>query len=192
MRRKSCTGQGWVYISVYVDDNLAFGPCEIELENIMKGILSKFLGKEVKPEISPDGVWQTWDILGVDVKYSQKLGALKMSMPIYINKLLDKFQMQHCEIVDAPSFDATRLEMDQHPQKNPEVDFPYREAVGALQWLSVQVRPDITFPVSILARHSSQKPTRARVTALKRVLRYLKGTLDLGLEYNKEIENKFL
>ncbi len=49
-------------------------------------------------------------------------------------------------------------------------------------YLSVSTRPDITYAVGNLARYTS-KPTKAHWTALKRVLRYLKGTIHYGILY---------
>ena len=51
--------------------------------------------------------------------------------------------------------------------------------------LSICTRPDITYSVSNLARFS-QHPTREHWTGVKRLLRYLKGTADLGILYTRE------
>ena len=59
----------------------------------------------------------------------------------------------------------------------------YREAIGSLLWLSMDTRPDITFAVSQCARYSSD-PKPEHWTAVMRVLRYLKGSPDLGLHYH--------
>lgn len=61
----------------------------------------------------------------------------------------------------------------------------------SLQWetwciyLSVSTRPEITYAVGNLARFSS-KPTKSHWTALKRVLRYLKGTVKYGVLYSQK------
>ena len=60
----------------------------------------------------------------------------------------------------------------------------YQSAVGSLMYISVSTRPDITYAVSNLARFSS-KPTKTHWTALKRVLRYLRGTVRYGILYTK-------
>ena len=51
-------------------------------------------------------------------------------------------------------------------------------------YLSICTRPDIAYAVSNLAKFTS-KPTNAHWTALKRVLRYLKGTVDYGIQYTR-------
>lgn len=61
-----------------------------------------------------------------------------------------------------------------------EVQFPYRQAVGSLIWLSGQTRPDLAFPVALLSR-AANNPSAAHVSAVKRVFKYLVGTKDQGL-----------
>ena len=61
----------------------------------------------------------------------------------------------------------------------------YQSAVGSLMYLSVSTRPDIAFAVGSLARFST-KPTKVHWTALKRVFRYLRGTINLGILYSQK------
>ena len=57
---------------------------------------------------------------------------------------------------------------------------PYLSAIGALMFLANQTRPDIAFAVNLLVRHSSQ-PTIRHWNGIKRIMRYLEGTRDMGL-----------
>ena len=59
----------------------------------------------------------------------------------------------------------------------------YQSAVGSLLYLSRRTHPDIAFAVSNVAKFSS-KPTKTHWTAVKQILRYLKGTTSYGLLYN--------
>jgi hypothetical protein len=61
---------------------------------------------------------------------------------------------------------------------------PYLSVVGALMYLANSTRPDIAFAVNLLARHSA-KPTKRHRVGVKTVLRYLNGTRDFGLFYNR-------
>ncbi len=58
----------------------------------------------------------------------------------------------------------------------------FQSLIGALNWLSVMTRPDITYAVSNLSR-SLKNPTPDHIKAAKRVLRYLAGTVNDGLLY---------
>ena len=60
----------------------------------------------------------------------------------------------------------------------------YQSAVGSLQYQSTMTRPDITFAVSNVAKYCS-KPTKEHWTAVKRIMRYLKGTYNFGLLYKE-------
>ena len=61
----------------------------------------------------------------------------------------------------------------------------YKGLLGALLRLSQETRPDITYAVSQCAKFV-QKPRMANWWALKRILRYLKGTVDYGINYQRQ------
>ena len=59
----------------------------------------------------------------------------------------------------------------------------YQSVVGSLLFLPTRTKPDIAYAVGTTARFSAS-PTKSHWTAVKRILRYIKGTLDLGLLYS--------
>jgi len=61
---------------------------------------------------------------------------------------------------------------------------PYREFIGSLMFLSIATRPDISHIVSLLSQFN-ENPSKEHWIAAKRILRYLKGTIDLGIVYEK-------
>ena len=63
--------------------------------------------------------------------------------------------------------------------------------VGAALCLANSTRPDIAFVVNLLPRHSAA-PTKRHWVGIKTVLRYLNGTKDLGLFYNRNQEPSLL
>ncbi|XP_073281948.1 secreted RxLR effector protein 161-like [Primulina huaijiensis] len=60
----------------------------------------------------------------------------------------------------------------------------YRSIIGSLLYLSAS-RPDIMFSVCLCARYQDD-PKVTHLKAVKRILRYIAGTVDLGLWYTKE------
>ena len=78
------------------------------------------------------------------------------------------------------------LSKEQSPQTQAEAEavqyLPYQAAVGALMFAMLGTRPDIAFAVTCLSQFSSNFGA-AHWTAVKRVLRYLRGTLDYGISY---------
>ena len=69
-------------------------------------------------------------------------------------------------------------------------EVPYLSAIGSLMYLANYTRPDIAFSVNLLARYSSA-PTKRHWNGIKHVLRYLRGTCDMGLFYSKILEPQF-
>ena len=67
-------------------------------------------------------------------------------------------------------------------------NYSYQSAVGCLLYLSVATRPDITYAVSNVARFCA-KPTNQHWVAVKRIIRYLKGTQQYRLLYSKSNSN---
>ncbi|GJQ78565.1 hypothetical protein Trydic_g11676 [Trypoxylus dichotomus] len=68
------------------------------------------------------------------------------------------------------------------------INVPYRELIGSLMYLSTISRPDILFVTSYLSRYLD-KHTNSLWKAVKRVLRYLRGTKDLTLKFKKNTED---
>ena len=56
-------------------------------------------------------------------------------------------------------------------------------------YLSTRTRPDIAYALGIVSRFSA-KPTKEHWTAIKRILRYLKGTVNLGLLYTQKASSE--
>ena len=61
----------------------------------------------------------------------------------------------------------------------------YQSAVGKLLYLSTRTRPDIAFAVSMVAQYTS-KPTVEHWKAVKHILRYLVGTVNLGIMFERQ------
>ena len=92
--------------------------------------------------------------------------------------------MKDCNPVSTPV--DISLKLTPANEEDDCMDQPqYQSAIGSLMYLSVSTRPDISYAVSSLARYSS-KPTKQHWTALKRLLRYLKGTTKYGILFSKE------
>lgn len=61
----------------------------------------------------------------------------------------------------------------------------YQSAVGSVLYLSTATTPDITYAVSNVAKYSTEA-TKQHWIAVKRIMHYLKGTLNYGLHYSKD------
>ena len=63
----------------------------------------------------------------------------------------------------------------------------YMTLVGAVLWLAASTRPDLAYPVSVLARFVSN-PALAHYRALQRMLLYVRDTAEYGLNYRPKLE----
>nr|GFB07452.1 uncharacterized mitochondrial protein AtMg00810-like [Tanacetum cinerariifolium] len=60
----------------------------------------------------------------------------------------------------------------------------YRSMIGSLMYVTSSI-PDIMFATCMCARYQAN-PNEHHVSAVKRIFRYLKGTINLGLWYPKD------
>ncbi|GKB06602.1 hypothetical protein Tco_0834835, partial [Tanacetum coccineum] len=77
-----------------------------------------------------------------------------------------------------------RLKLDEDPLGIPVDHTRFRSMVGSLMYLTAS-RPDLVFVVCMCARYQSS-PTKKHLEALKRVIQYLRGTINWGLWYPKD------
>ena len=107
-----------------------------------------------------------------------------MSQAKYTTDLLANAKMENCTPISTPMVVKEVISLTDREPVNPT---EYRTLVGSLQYLTFS-RPDITHAVNRVCQHF-QNPTKADLRAVKRILCYLKGTLDFGLRYLSQSSN---
>lgn len=113
--------------------------------------------------------------LGVEVIPHSK--GLFLSQRKYILELLEREKLVEPKPVQTPMASSTMLSLY---HGDPILNISeYRSVVGGLQYLAL-TRPDVSFTVNKVSQFMHQ-PTIEHWTAVKRILRYLKNTLDFGL-----------
>jgi hypothetical protein len=121
------------------------------------------------------------DFLGVEV--SQGEHGIFISQQKYIKEILSRFGMEVCNMVCSPIVPGNRLTKD---ESGKSVDSTkYKQIVGCLMYL-LATRPDLAFSVCLIARYM-ERPTEMHLAAAKRILRYLKGTMNLGILYKRDL-----
>ena len=173
------TKSGFIILAVYVDDiNLIGTPEELQkaIEYLKKEFEMKDLGK-------------TKLCLGLQIEHFAK--GIFIHQSAYTEKVLNRFYMDNAHPLSTPMI-VHSLEVSKDPfrpqEENEELlgpEVPYLSAIGALMYLANATRPDIAFSVNLLARYSSS-PTRRHWNGIKHILRYLKGTSDMGLFYTNK------
>ena len=95
---------------------------------------------------------------------------------------LQKYGMLECKLVSTPiEVNAKLCSKEGKDLEDVTID---RQLVGSLIYLTL-TQPDITHAVGVVSRYM-QKPKKPHLEAVRRILRYVKGTVDFGLLYRKE------
>ncbi|GJX65896.1 retrovirus-related pol polyprotein from transposon TNT 1-94 [Tanacetum coccineum] len=118
--------------------------------------------------------------LGLQV--SQNPRGIFINQSKYAQEILKKFGFDTCTPIDTPMAERPDLDEDKGGKLIDPTRF--RGMVGSLMYLSAS-RPDIVFAVCMCARYQA-KPTEMHLTAIKRIFRYLKGTINMCLWYPKD------
>ena len=184
-----CSADGCVYIKTetredgslkfvifpfYVDDSMPISN-DIEWMKQEKAAIAQRFKLVDNGEIS--------HVLGLMIKRDRSRKILTISQPMYVQEVLERFRMDQCNPVSTPletGRQFTKTDMQNDVQFDKEV---YQQAIGCLTYLSTNTRPDISAAVSALSQHMSN-PSSDHWSGVKRVFRYLKGTIDYGLVFS--------
>ena len=164
-----------VLLGIYVDDLIIACESLSVLENIKSKLSSTFAMKDL-------GVMKHY--LGMDINYEREKGLVALSQQSFINSVLKRFSMSQCKPASTP-MEAKSIQHPHYDGGTPLSDKPYRQLIGSVMHLLLCTRPDISFPVGVLSKFLSY-PTNEHWTSAKRILRYLLGTMDMSLVFNRE------
>ena len=155
-------------VQIYVDDIIFGSTCMSMCEDFAKTMHQEF-------EMSLMG--ELTFFLGLQIKQTSK--GIFVNQSKYTKDLLKRFNMEDAKPFGTPMSTSTKLDKD---EKGKDVDQTlYRGMIGSLLYLTAS-RPDIMFSVCMCARYQAC-PKESHLFAVKRILRYLIGTIDLGLWY---------
>lgn len=162
-------------LTTHVDDILISAGDEILAK--VKSMLSSTYSMKDLGEVS----WY----LGVKITYGEDGKTVSFSQASYVRDLLETYGMEEANPVSTPAR-KDPLQPPDGPMSEEERYFmrdkPYRALVGALLYLALATRPDISFAVSWLTRWCNE-PRKVHWQAAQQVLAYLKGTQNYGLTY---------
>jgi len=118
-------------------------------------------------------------LLGVEV--IQNSDGIFAYQKKYAHEILASFGMDKSNSVHNPIVPGTKLTKDEAGTKFDETLF--KQVVGSLMYLTA-TRPDLMYGVSLISRFMSY-PTQSHWLAAKRLLRYVKGIIELRILYKK-------
>jgi hypothetical protein len=160
-------------LSLYVDDLFLFTPSLALLRHFKQQLQQRFRMEDLG---------EVKLMLGMHVQRDRTARTLTISQQGYVERVLER--------LNAP-VNPTATPMEHGPQpRKAAVDHSavqadvtrYQTAIGALMYAACGTRPDIAFAVQALSRHSAN-PDEGHWTAVKRLLRYLRGSAECSLSY---------
>ena len=162
------TGKGGkiLIVCLYVDDLIFTRNDEIMFAKFKKSMILEF-------DMTNLGKMRYF--LGIEVM--QKSDGIFISQKKYTQEVLERFSMDKCNPVHNPMVHGFKV-MKNGDGVRIDSTF-YKKIVGSLMYLTA-TRPDVMFVVSLISRFMDC-PTKLHLQAAKRTLRYLKGTIDIGV-----------
>ncbi|GKE94195.1 retrovirus-related pol polyprotein from transposon TNT 1-94, partial [Tanacetum coccineum] len=118
--------------------------------------------------------------LGLQISQSPR--GIFINQSKYAFESLKKYGFDSCDPVDTPTVEKSKLDKD---KEGNDVDpSHYHCMIGTLLYLTAS-RPDLQFVICMCARYQAW-PTKKHLHAVKRIFRYLRGTVNWGLWYPKD------
>ena len=157
-------------IAVYVDDLILLTETIQEMQEMKEGLANTFKMKDMG-ELC----------FCLDVNFELNDEGVSLCQKHYLMKLLSKYGLAEANTVTTTMDSNVKLEKDDGYSKKVDA-VQYQSMVGSLLHAARATRPDIAFAVSTVSKFNAAA-IQAHLTAVKRIYRYMKGTLDLRLQY---------
>ncbi|WVZ97487.1 hypothetical protein U9M48_043017 [Paspalum notatum var. saurae] len=157
--------------------------CQVYVDDIIFGSTNEEYcteyGKMMAKEFEMSMIGELTFFLGFQIKQLRERTFIYQEK--YTRDLLKRFKMDDCKPIETPMATNIKLDPDESGIKVDQT--LYRSMIGSLLYLCAS-RPDIMFSVCLCARFQAD-PKESHLTAVKRILRYLKHTPSIGLWYPK-------
>ncbi|KAH9734074.1 Integrase catalytic domain-containing protein [Citrus sinensis] len=167
----------FIILLLYVDDMLVAGPNKDRIQELKAQLAREFEMKDLGPANK---------ILGMQIHRDRNNRKIWLSQKNYLKKILRRFNMQDCKSISTPLPVNFKLSSSMCPSNEAERKemsrVPYASAVGSLMFAMICTRPDIAQAVGAVSRYMAN-PGGEHWIAVKRVLRYIRGTSDVALCY---------
>jgi len=149
------------------------------LEMIIIKIVDRIINS-IRKEFEVKEITESKKFLGIKVKNTEH--GICLNQVEYIEKLFSKYGMSECKSI-MTSIIAGEDRTSNEDNEKCNVDL-YQELIGKLLYLANRIRPDITFVTSYLSQYN-YCPKKRHYMLGKRVLRYLNGTKNKCLYYDR-------
>jgi len=166
-----------MFIVLYVDDLVLLSNSLAFLNEVKLKLATLFDMKDLG---------EAHYVLGIQITRDRSNRSLSISQQEYIKTIADRFGMSESNAVDTPLSTSDPLSKLDCPandiDKEAMASKPYKSAIGALMYAMLGTRPDIAYAITALSQFSSN-PGEKHWKAVKRLIRYLRGTIDYKITY---------
>lgn len=122
----------------------------------------------------------------MEVERNRQERTIKLTQKQYVTNVLKNFGMSDSKPVNTPMVPLTQPQpLDASKKNESKKEKPYQNAIGSLLYLAISTRPDISFAVTYLSQFNNNY-TEENWMAVKRIMRYLKGTPEKGLLFRAD------
>ena len=180
---KPCTGDPCVFVrdcdklifALFVDDGLCVASSRRVIDEFLDKLQESF--KMTRSEVEC--------YIGIEVIRDRESKKIKIHQKTYLKRVLERFNMLDCNPVSTPCAvdQQLRRNVDEEGKFLKAHDVPFRSLIGSLMYAAVGTRPDLAYIVNQLSQFL-ECPSEAHWICAKRVLRYVKGTLEKGITYS--------
>lgn len=164
----------FIMLSIHVDDQLIASNNRPALDKFKQQLNAQF-------ECADSGA--VGYFLGFNVHRNRDERKLYISQEHYMESLLDRFNLSHCNPSKIPLPSGFRPIPATDKEFAEAKHLPYPQIVGSILYASTISRPDLSQPASVLSRFIS-KWNDTHYQAAKHLLRYIRGTTDLCLVFD--------
>jgi hypothetical protein len=169
-----------ILLYLHVDDIVVAYHDEQLFNSIIQQLTEEFMLKDLGPA--------QW-LLGMEVVESESEGEHRIGLKqeLYLNNILRDLGMAECNATNTPN--ESNLKPRRADPNNISSNIKYYQSmVGKLLYAANTTRPDISFITGVLCRYMSA-PDNTHLGAAKRVLRYIRGTTNVGVRYSSGGDN---
>ena len=162
-------------IVLYVDDAILMARDDKTLDHVLQELSGKGY------QFNRDGDFKSY--LGVQLDRLSD-GSLKLSQPHLNRSFVDSVGCLDSKPVDTPSSGPLFRHLD---SKGFDHSFNYRSAIGMLQYLGQNTRPDCAYAISACSRFCND-PREPHSKAVKRIARYIVATMGEGIIFKPDFD----
>ena len=162
-------------VSVYIDDFLLASDTIKNLDKLKVVLSNAYDIKDLN---------KVKTIIGWQITRDLVAQTMKIDQSAFIWDLVMEENLYDCNANVVPIKTGSAIDIsDVNAYKEKDL-YTYQQLIGKLMYLACKTRPDIAFAIGQLSRHNAD-PQRSHFRAAKKVVWYLKGTINLGLVYGR-------